>query len=130
MDENALDINAAFERMIKNRCIDFGVLDEYFQKKILTRILEDKGAFSEMKRINPFLLDLHPMVPESIIAGNNDAVRKNYSMEKYRKVLLCTYEKIIKTNVRHTIDKKKLLSSFIHSQDFSLLKWGPYGELS
>lgn len=128
MNENELDLNLTFEKMTTNHCIDFGILNEYFQKKVLVRIITDKNAFSELQRINPFLSDLNPMAPESIITGNNDAIRKNYSMGKYRNALLRTYEKVMTTNVSHTIDKKKLLSSFINSQELSLLKWGPYDE--
>lgn len=128
MNENELGMNAWFDKMTKHHCIDFGILNEYFQKKVLVHIIRANDALSEMKRINPFLSDLNPMVPESVIEGNNEAIRENYSTKKYRMALLRTYDKIMTTNVGHAIDKKKLLSSFINSQEFSLLKWGPYDD--
>ena len=117
-----------YEKITKNGLVDFGLLDEYFQKKIITRIITDRHDMMELKRINPFLLNLDPKVPESIISNNRNVVLENYSNENYRKALLEIYEKVIRNNVTHKIDKKKLLFSFLNPQGFSLLKWELYDE--
>jgi len=129
-DTTDTDINALFDALTSNGLIDFGLLDEYFQKKVLQRIIDDPDASNEMIRNNSFLHNLCPSIDASVVSGNNRAVRRHYNMDNYRNALLDTYDKIMKTKVSHTIDKDKLISAFINTQKLSLLKWGPYDESS
>jgi len=126
VNQDSWNIDRFYEKITENELVDFGLLDENFQKKIIMRIITDRHDVMELKRINPFLLDLDPKVPESIISNNRNVVLESYGNDIYRKALLKIYKEVTCNNVTHKIDKKKLLFSFLNPQGFSLLKWEPY----
>ncbi len=120
-------VRAAFERLRSRETMDFGLLDEPFQEKIIRRAAGEQGCRMEMRRLNPCLsdpggggrrkerieinrrtvMDMHPPV-----------ATKNRLMEIYRKVLF--------EPVRQSIDKQFLLKRFLDPRAFSLLQWGAY----
>lgn len=114
----------AFEKMIQNGTIDFGLLDESFQKQIINRLLSNKKNTNRLVRLNPFLA--HPgdiADRENLIQNNRHAVLNHYNKARYRETLSATYARVLKNTVRQRIDKSFLVKAFLNPETFSLLKW-------
>ena len=100
------------------------MLDEAFQKTVISNVLSDKSNRDRLIYLNPFLLNPGNVSDkEALIQNNMNAVLFHYNKTKYRKNLVNIYSRVIKNNVCHKIDKKVLLSKFLTLEDFSLLKW-------
>jgi len=122
-------IKTAFERISANDRVDFGLLDEDFQKQIILRVLADKKNADILKKMNAFLM--HPgKVPQkdALIRKNKQAVLSNYDRRSYRKKLMAIYTSVSQQAVHQRIDKNVLLSEFLKLDEFSLLKWCGYLE--
>jgi hypothetical protein len=122
-------ITAAFERITTDGCVDFGLLDEGFQKQVIGRVLDDSNNAEILKQINLFLN--HPgkvSQKNRLIGENKQAILKHYDEESYRKGLMEIYETVSHQPVYQQIDKTVLLDEFLKLDDFSLLKWCDYLE--
>ena len=122
-------ITTAFERISANDRVDFGLLDEGFQKQIIMRVLVGQKNSEILKQMNTFLI--HPgKVPQkdALIRENKQAVLNNYDRRSYRKKLLAIYTSVSRQAVHQRIDKNVLLSEFLKLDEFSLLKWCNYLE--
>jgi len=118
-------ISQAFDSMTSGNNIDFGVLDEHFQKHIISCILSDKKFKNRILDLNPFLSDFSRTSDNSnIIHHNRSIVETEFSLESYKKDLVKTYQKVIHQPVIHQIDKQILAEKFLNPENFSLLKWG------
>jgi glycosyltransferase involved in cell wall biosynthesis len=119
----------AFKKVTANDTIDFGLLDESFQKTIISHVLSDQANRDRLIGLNHFLSDPGD-VPDKdkLIQNNMNAVLLNYNKTIYRERLVDIYSEVIEDNVYHKIDKKVLLSKFLTLKDFSLLKWCEYAE--
>jgi hypothetical protein len=118
-------VKQIFTEMVQKETIDFGLLDEAFQKKIIARITKDADAKARMIKLNSFLVNPGQVKnPRQVIAQNKKAVSVEYGQKKYAKRLLKNYTDVIHQPVKHTIDKSRLLNTFLDPHDFSLLKWG------
>jgi len=109
--------------------IDFGLLDESFQKSVIRKLVADPAQKTRLIKINPFLAD--PVSPDTlgpIIDANRRVISEAFSTKAYRLNLLKIYKTVVRGNVRQRIDKKHLAASFFDLDSFSLLKWGPYVE--
>ncbi len=123
------DIASSFEKTTANGCIDFGMLDEDFQKQVIVRLLADPDNLETVRCINPFLADPGSVDhKDKLIHQNKLAVVSSYNRESYRKRLIRIYASVRDIPVHHGIDKKILLSRFINLHEFSLLKWCGYRE--
>jgi hypothetical protein len=122
MDETS--VKNACAHMIAGDTIDFGLLSRSFQKKIISTILSDTANRNRMLRLNPFL-SVPGDIPykDSLIQENMKAVLQNYNPVKYKETLMDIYLKVVGKNVRHKINKQKLLTEFVTPYNFSLLKW-------
>ena len=117
------------ETHIASGVVDFGLLDEPFQKTIISRVLNDKTAGDVLKRLNPFLVQTDaPSETARLIETNRTAVIRNYSSAKARDNLMTIYARVMGQPVVHRIDKRGLLSQFLNPRQFSLLKWHEYGK--
>jgi len=117
-------ILTAFEKITANESVDFGLLDEAFQKIIISNLLSDKSNRDRLISLNPFLLDPGNVSDkEALIQNNMNTVLFHYSKTNYRKNLVDIYSKVIKDKVCHKIDKKLLVLKFLTPENFSLLKW-------
>jgi glycosyltransferase involved in cell wall biosynthesis len=117
-------IKNAFEKLTSKQTIDFGLLDETFQKTVISCVLSHKSNRDRLISLNPFLLNPGNVSDkETLIKNNMNAVLLNYNKTKYKKNLVDIYSRVIKDNVCHKIDKKVLLSKYLTLEDFSLLKW-------
>ncbi|MBT3312488.1 MAG: hypothetical protein HN931_01140 [Desulfobacterales bacterium] len=125
------DIEKSFIEINESKVIDFGLLDESSQKRLICNVLADKKNYNILKALNP-----HIELPgndsyhnqSDILTNNRNAVEKFYNKENYRDSLLKIYKKVINTPVNHKIKKDVLLLSFLTPRNFSLLKWRKYDE--
>ena len=116
----------AFEQITKDQIIDFGLLDEAFQKRIIARVLSEKKDKQTLIQLNPYLA--HPgkiSNQRAVIERNHQAITKAYNRQMYQKTLRKIYARVTTEPVRHRIDKRVLLNRFFDLKTFSLLKWGP-----
>ena len=127
MDQSNMD--RIFSQVTKNEKVDFGLLDESFQKKVISHVVSSKDDKKELIRLNPYLAAVG-FVPDKqrLINDNIKAVISNYNKDSYRKKLIEIYKKVVNIPVSHSIDKKTLLSCFLDLRYFSLLKWCEYSE--
>jgi hypothetical protein len=105
--------------------MDFGLLNESFQKEIIVKICSNKNYKTAILELNPFLS--HPgrvSDAANLIEKNRTTVKKQFSKSAYKENLLNVYETVCKQPVAHHIDKNVLLESFFNLNNFSLLKWG------
>ncbi len=121
------NIEKGFSAITKNNNIDFGLLNESFQKQIIACILSNKKNANRLLFLNPYLSHIGEIEnQEDLIQNNMKAVLGNYNNRIYKKKLFKIYSNICKNPVRQRINKKILLSEFLNLQKFSLLKWGDY----
>jgi glycosyltransferase involved in cell wall biosynthesis len=121
-------IQSAYDTITAGGTIDFGLLDEAFQKKIIRLLLSENANQKQMSFLNPPLARIGSTPnAKDIIKSNRNAVLRNYSLTSYRHHLLRTYKQAAAAAVRQRIDKTKLLNEFFVLNKFSLLKWGDYG---
>ena len=124
------DIQNAFVSLTAEGRIDFGLLDETFQKQVIGRLAKQNAQthFDELLSLNPWLAQIGKAANEKdLIEANRKAVERNYNMAQYRLTLLSIYAHVTSTSIRQLINKKTLLTEFMDLTKFSLLKWGDYG---
>ena len=127
IDETA--IKNAFKKTTDKDIIDFGLLDEAFQKTIISKALSDSANRDALLHLNPCLSNPGDVSnKDALIQNNLKAVKRHYNQARYRKNLLDIYTRVIRDNVYHKIEKKFLLSEFFTLDNFSLLKWSFYAE--
>ncbi len=121
-------IQNAYESITGDGTIDFGLLDEDFQKDVIRTLLSDRAHLEAISRLNPFLLRIGKAHDgNKIINTNRNAVLRNFNMSAYRKKLMAAYKSTAAHSVRQRIDKAALLKHFLDIKQFSLLKWSEYG---
>ena len=121
-------IQNAYESISGDGAIDFGLLDEDFQKDVILKLLTDKAHLETMSRLNPFLSKIGKARDgNEIIKTNRNAVLRNFNIPAYREKLLTAYKSVKAYSVRQRIDKETLLKQFFDLTQFSLLKWSEYG---
>jgi glycosyltransferase involved in cell wall biosynthesis len=127
IDETA--IKNAFEKTTDKDIIDFGLLDESFQKTVISKVLSDSANRDALIHLNPYLSNPGDVSNrDALIQNNLKAVKRHYNQTRYRKNLLDIYTRVIRDNVHQKIDKKILFSEFFSLDNFSLLKWSSYAE--
>jgi len=123
VDQNK--IRAYFIDTIRSGLIDMGLLNEYFQKKIISYVLSSKDNKRCLVDLNPYLTHPGRVDNESrLLSNNKSAVLKKYNIDVYQSTLINIYKKVIHNTVEHKIDKHILASRFLKPETFSLLKWG------
>lgn len=122
-------ITTSFGMVTINDLIDFGLLDEAFQKMIISRVLADRTERDWLISLNPYLSDPgYVSNKEVLIKKNMKAVLLNYNKTIYKEKLIEIYSRVVNSSVRQSIDKEILISCFFKPENFSLLKWGDYAE--
>ncbi len=117
------------EKAIIRETVDFGILDEQFQKRIINRLLSDGADKNRLISLNPWLSVPGEGANDSgLIERNRKIISRIYNKDIYRDTLLKIYRRVINTQVKHRIDKRVLLSHFFDPSSFSLLTWGSYVE--
>ena len=122
-------ITTSFGKVTSNDLIDFGLLDEAFQKMIISRVLADRTDRDRLISLNPYLSDPGYVSNKEVLIQNNmKAVMLNYNKTIYKEKLIEIYSRVVNSSVRQSIDKEILISFFFKPETFSLLKWGDYVE--
>ncbi len=120
-------IQQAFDSCTKDGTIDFGLLDEASQKKVLDELIGDPGKCDALVKLNPFLTKAGDVSDKNrIIRQNREAIEQNYNPKQYGRLLDQTYDRVVHTPVKQHIDKKVLVSAFLNLERFSLLKWSDF----
>jgi hypothetical protein len=119
----------AFDYITSDGEIDFGLLDESSQKRVILRLISRGKESARVIQINPCLAEPGCVADkDGLIANNKQAILSGYSQDLYRKKLLNVYRKVSTTPINQQIDKAVLVSSFLNLEQFSLLKWSDYEE--
>ena len=126
MPDDFMDANASLKSLIHNDNIDFGILDETFQRQVIGLINADNGKKDELRQLNPFLDRFYSMIKRERISSNHNAVNRHYHPDSYTSKLLNIYKRVLNEQVSHKIDKTALLKQFLKPQNLSLLKWRRY----
>ncbi len=122
-------ITTSFGKVTSNDLIDFGLLDEAFQKMIILRVSADRTDRDRLISLNPYLSDPGYVSNKEVLIQNNmKAVLLNYNKTIYKEKLIEIYSRVVNSSVRQSIDKEILISCFFKPETFSLLKWGDYAE--
>ncbi len=126
---NLKEIEQFLSRFTEDKNIDFGLLDEVFQKKVISRVLSGKKDRDRLIDLNPCLMhvDNTPDI-DDLVKNNAMKTAHHYNKSIYRENLLAIYDIINSTSVTQKIDKKALLLQFFTPENFSLLKWNSYVE--
>jgi len=104
---------------------DFGLLDESFQRRVITHLLNDRKAKNRLQELNPILSAPGESVNHlKLIRRNRNTILHHFNVSRYRTSLLNIYQQVMRHPVRQQIDKTRLLASFLKPETFSLLKWG------
>ena len=119
----------AFDYITSDAVIDFGLLDESSQKRVILQAKSRGRNSASLIRINPFLAAPGTVQDKNeLIANNKQAILRNYSPDMYRNKLLEVYRKVSTTSIQQNIDKTVLAASFLSLDNFSLLKWSDYAD--
>ena len=122
-------VEVAFRKISADGMIDFGQLDESSQMQVLSHLLADPDLKEQLALINP-----HVKGPRRVsglrplIGQNREVIQREFTIERYRQILLDTYRRVLDHSVRHRIDKASLFKQFFNLDSFSLLKWSEYGD--
>jgi hypothetical protein len=115
-----------FTALADQPSVDFGLLDESFQKQVIRRVLNGPSERRRLAEENPFLPDLEKAVHEDTVLHNNRVIRNNFSEGLCGDRLMAAYRHTVDMPVTHRISRERLLSRFLHPGRFSLLQWGEY----
>jgi len=122
-------IRQAFDSCTKDGNIDFGLLDEESQKKVIADLIGGRKKSEVLMKLNPFLANPgYVSDKNSLIRYNREAIERNYNQKQYGQLLRETYDRVANTSVKQSIDKRVLISALLDLEKFSLLKWSDYTE--
>ncbi len=110
----------------KDGVVDFGILNEIYQKQVLKHLLSNSSAKDWLAGRNPKILEPEPTAAGTDAMENNrQVVGQEYNLLAYGERLRKVYKQVVRQPVQHQIDKTALLDAFLDPDRFSLLKWGP-----
>jgi len=122
-------VQKSFDAITRDATIDFGLLDEASQKRVILRLISNQTDSAKLTLLNSFLQG-PAGVPDAagLIETNKQAIEKNYGPAIYRQKLLEIYRRVSRSQVNQKIDKQVLVAEFLDLEKFSLLKWRAYGD--
>ena len=110
-------IDHALNDLIRDKKIDFGILDEMLQRKVIRHLAEHPEDAEQLPAFT---------IPENdqLIRKNRDLVMQRYGIDAYGNRLFGLYEALIKTPVGHVeaADADALLNTFLQPHRFNLLR--------
>jgi hypothetical protein len=125
-----ISIKTAYGKATTNDVIDMGMLNEPFQKQIISTVLSSITNRNKLIRLNSFLSNPGKVSnKDELIQHNREAVLFNYNKAKYKEKLIGIYAKVVRDKVCQKINKKVLISEFLSLDNFSLLKWCDYARI-
>ncbi|HEY5652947.1 MAG TPA: hypothetical protein VIR63_01085, partial [Pontiella sp.] len=113
----SLYLQEAKQALIKDGKVDFGILNEELQRKVIRLIAEHPR---KRKNLPEWVLPDNP----ELIKNNRKVINKQYSIETYGELLLTIYQKLKSTepNTITSADAPALLEQFLQPQRFNLLR--------
>ena len=121
------EISQYLHTLARDRVVDFGILNEKYQRQVLCHLLSKPEEKQLLAALNPGISEPAPGAEAlAMIENNRSTVLENYDLATYEDRLLAVYDRVIQQPVRHQIDKPTLLDAFLDVNRFSLLKWGTY----
>lgn len=112
---------------LRTGTIDFGLLNESYQRQIIARVVARPEAAAALSALNPFLASPGEVADKTeLIRRNKARVLSRYNPTTYQETLVDIYNQVRRTEVRHQPDKARLLKLFLTPENLSLLKWGDY----
>jgi hypothetical protein len=120
-------VTDAYLRMTRNASVDFGMLDEPFQRQVLNRLVIDRRAKADLLRQNPWVSNpCRAKKVSRMVENNRQAILARYGMHRYQDRLLAIYHLVVDHPVSQRIDKQCLCEAFFNLDRFSLLQWRRY----
>lgn len=106
-------MDGLFERLIREKLVDFGLLSDTLQGSVVTRLAGDRRARSVVLDLNPRLENINCFeTMPGLVEKNREVVLREYSPEKYGRRLLDLYGHVLDRDVRHAIDRDVILRAF------------------
>jgi glycosyltransferase involved in cell wall biosynthesis len=120
-------MNRYLASLVEDGVADFGVLSERFQRQVISYLLANPEAKTQLTIRNPGLVFSVPEEDvDAMLENNHRVVAAHYGLETYREQLLSIYNEVVQQPVHQHIDKQILIDAFFDLDRFSLLKWGTY----
>jgi len=108
--------------------VDFGLLDEVRQQRVIDLLLEHPRKREVLQELNPvFIRAGREPDAAARVAANRRIVTRRFTLEAYADRLEEVYTQVRDRPVAQCLDKERLLETFLNLEDFSLLKWGAPG---
>ncbi len=124
---NRIQIRLVFENLTRNRRIDFAVLNEGYQARIIKRVLINQKDKQKLMRLNPFLQYPGKIDNvERLVETNRAEIKNHFNPFAYQTTLEKTYQQVINNPIYHKINRQRLVEYFVNLENFGLLKWGNF----
>ncbi len=116
-DWNPIYLEEAISTLMSNGMVDFGILDEPLQRRVLEHLVDHPEDHSKMP---PFA----SLIDSECIGHNRRIVQEHYGIEAYGNRLLNLYQQLAETQPRDVTSVKagKLLDCFLQPHRFNLLR--------
>lgn len=128
IEYNEREVYDAIPVLYKDGTIDYGYLSEDIQMEVIENIMKDRKKSEKFLDLNPFLRrnsDFNRGYDNrsfyDMVAHNREVILREYSIDRYRKRLLDTYDRVLNQPVEQSINKKRLLEVFIKPENQYLL---------
>ena len=113
----------AWSEMVDGGVVDFGLLDEEGQREVIARVLSDPNARRTLESREADVLNMGLADPDGhIIEQNKGVILESYGMESYTGMLCAAYQAAWNVPLRHRVDRRTLLSSFLDPRRFRILE--------
>ena len=115
-EKSAIDLT--WNSMIVDRTVDFGRLDERYQRRIIERLIKDPSASVALQPDRPVTGAIPP------VSRNRDIIDRRFSLERYGQWLMAGYEDLMRgdSSALEWIDPLEVLNQFLDPVRFNLLR--------
>jgi hypothetical protein len=122
-------LEAGFAALTSRQTIDFGYLEEEFQRSVIESLLVDRNLRTILVELNPQLRQMVQFNPDQErISKNRQIIVNEFGMDGYRTRLLKIYQQVCQLFIAQRIDQQKLLNYFLKPKNYYMPKWRRFGE--
>ncbi len=119
---NRLTLESEVKEHLSGGLVDFGILNEDMQRDVIDGILSGKIEKKKIFDLNPKVSNLkYSDKYEKIVINNRSIIKDKYSSERIAELLIGIYRKVLAVQVKHSIDKDRLIKLFNSVDNLSLL---------
>lgn len=113
------DVGRALAAMCRRDTVDFGCLDEPFQRQVITILREDRAARDRIRPLRPGAA----ADPSETVRRNAEVVGREFSLARYGERLVSIYEAVLacEPSAPESLSAKTLLDHFLDPARFNLL---------